>query len=300
MSLTNELKSFNSKVESPGFKETVVDKEKSSKRGRKIADIDVDAKVNLENVYNLDLAHEETVLISTVGGELNAANEEPVSAAPTNITIAQPSEATKTTVDITTAPKAKGIVFYEVEESTTRPASSKVDTETEWNAACKTTLIGMRLLNRKNAELESRVEKLEEKNMSLTNELKSFNSKVESPGFKETVVDKEKSSKRGRKIADIDVDAKVNLENVYNLDLAHEETVLISTVGGELNAANEEPVSAAPTNITIAQPNVIVVLNSFHEVVLALRHCRMADDCRCHSATKFIPGSSFSTKALQN
>nr|GFB18802.1 hypothetical protein [Tanacetum cinerariifolium] len=49
--------------------------------------------------------------VSTVGGEINAANEEPVSAAPTNITTAQPSEATKTTVDITTALKAKGIFF---------------------------------------------------------------------------------------------------------------------------------------------------------------------------------------------
>nr|GFD59107.1 hypothetical protein [Tanacetum cinerariifolium] len=61
-SLTRELKSFNSKVESLAFKETVVDKEKSSKQERKIADIDADAEVNVENVYNLDLAHEETVL----------------------------------------------------------------------------------------------------------------------------------------------------------------------------------------------------------------------------------------------
>nr|GEX32860.1 hypothetical protein [Tanacetum cinerariifolium] len=78
--------------------------------GRNIVDIDADAEVNLENVYSLDIAHEETVLISTAGGELNASNEEPVSVAPTNITTAQPSEVTKTTVDITTAPKAKGIV----------------------------------------------------------------------------------------------------------------------------------------------------------------------------------------------
>nr|GEV68155.1 uncharacterized mitochondrial protein AtMg00810-like [Tanacetum cinerariifolium] len=114
-----------------------------------------DAEVNLENVYNLDMAHEETVLsmqdvndadvkevakemvevittakiiideVNIVGGKLNAANEELVSAAPTNITTAQPSEATKTTVDITTAPKAKGIVFHDKEESTTRTASLK-------------------------------------------------------------------------------------------------------------------------------------------------------------------------------
>nr|GFD34976.1 hypothetical protein [Tanacetum cinerariifolium] len=47
------------------------------------------------------------------------------------------------------------------------------------------------------AELENRVKKLEEENNSLTKELKI-----------------------------IDADAEVNLENVYNLDIAHEETVL--------------------------------------------------------------------------
>nr|GEW06088.1 hypothetical protein [Tanacetum cinerariifolium] len=153
--LTKELKSFNSKVESPAFKEIIVDKEKSSKQGRKIADIDADTDVNLENVYNLDLAHEETVLsmqditdadgkkvakemvkvitttkiivdeVSTASGELNATNKEPVSAAPANITTTQPIEATKKTVDIPTAPKAKGIVFHDMEESTTRIVSSK-------------------------------------------------------------------------------------------------------------------------------------------------------------------------------
>nr|GEU39118.1 retrovirus-related Pol polyprotein from transposon TNT 1-94 [Tanacetum cinerariifolium] len=154
-SLTKELKSFNTKVESPTIKETIVDKEESSKLGRKIADINADVEVNLENVYNLDLAPEETILsmqdvidadvkevteemveiittakiiideVSSAGGKLNDANEEPVSAAPTNITTAQPSEATKTTVDISTAPKAKGIVFHDIKESTTRTAFLK-------------------------------------------------------------------------------------------------------------------------------------------------------------------------------
>nr|GFA94689.1 hypothetical protein [Tanacetum cinerariifolium] len=63
--------------------------------------------------------------VSTGGGELNAANEKLVSVAPTNITTAQPSEAIKTTVDIITTPKAKGIVFHDEEESTTRTSSSK-------------------------------------------------------------------------------------------------------------------------------------------------------------------------------
>nr|GEX22029.1 hypothetical protein [Tanacetum cinerariifolium] len=128
---------------------------------RKIADIDDDAEVKLENVYNLDMAPEETVLSmqdvdvqseridvnvkevakemvevmriakiivdedSTAGGELNAANEKPVSVASTNITTAQPSEATMKIVDISTAPKAKGIVFHNKEESTTRTPSLK-------------------------------------------------------------------------------------------------------------------------------------------------------------------------------
>nr|GEX22512.1 hypothetical protein [Tanacetum cinerariifolium] len=155
-SLTKELKSFNSKVESLAVKETVVDEETSSKQGRKIADIGADVEVNLENVYNLDMAYEETILsmhdatdvdgkevaeevvevvttakfiideVSNAGGELNAANEEPVSVAPTNITTTQPSKATKTTVNISTAPKAKGIVFDDLKESTTRTTSSKV------------------------------------------------------------------------------------------------------------------------------------------------------------------------------
>nr|GEU31640.1 ribonuclease H-like domain-containing protein [Tanacetum cinerariifolium] len=51
-------------------------------------------------------------------------------------------------------------------------------------------------------ELESRVEKLDDENVSLTKELK-----------------------RG-KIVDIDADVEVNLKNVYKLDMAHEETVL--------------------------------------------------------------------------
>nr|GEW59953.1 hypothetical protein [Tanacetum cinerariifolium] len=51
--------------------------------------------------------------VSTACGELNATNEKPVSAAPTNITTTQPSEAPKRTVDITTAPKDKRIVFHD-------------------------------------------------------------------------------------------------------------------------------------------------------------------------------------------
>nr|GEV33037.1 hypothetical protein [Tanacetum cinerariifolium] len=163
-SLTKKLKSFNSKVKSLAVKETVIDKEKSSKQGRKIADIDADVEVNLENVYNLDLAYKETGLsmhdatdadgkeiaeemvevittakiivdeVSTAGGELNAAGEEPISVAPINITTAQPSEATKTTVDISTAPNAKGIVFHDMEELATRTSSLKTHVKDKGNA----------------------------------------------------------------------------------------------------------------------------------------------------------------------
>nr|GEW95593.1 retrovirus-related Pol polyprotein from transposon TNT 1-94 [Tanacetum cinerariifolium] len=117
-SLTKELKSFNTRVKSLIIKETIMDKEESSKQGRKVVDIDADVEV----ITSAKIIVDE---VNTAGGALNAANEEPVSAAPTNITTAQPSEATMTTVDITTTPKAKGIVFHDMEESTKRTASSK-------------------------------------------------------------------------------------------------------------------------------------------------------------------------------
>nr|GEV15346.1 protein DGS1, mitochondrial [Tanacetum cinerariifolium] len=67
-------------------------------------------------------------------------------------------------------------------------------------------------------ELESWVEKLEEENMSLTKELKSVNIRVESQTIKETVMDKEESSKQGRKIGNINADAesKPNGKLIYN------------------------------------------------------------------------------------
>nr|GEX19497.1 putative ribonuclease H-like domain-containing protein [Tanacetum cinerariifolium] len=66
-------------------------------------------------------------------------------------------------------------------------------------------------------ELESKVEKLEEENKSLTKVLKSFNTRVEYSTIKETVVDKEESSKQGRKIADIDDDAEDVVKDVENV-----------------------------------------------------------------------------------
>nr|GEU55713.1 hypothetical protein [Tanacetum cinerariifolium] len=102
-------------------------------------------KVAEEMVEVMEIAKIIIDEVSTAGGELNASNEKPVSVAPTNIITAQPSEATKTTIDITTAPKAKGIVFHGKEDSTTRTASSKSQVkdkgkakiEAEWNAGMK-------------------------------------------------------------------------------------------------------------------------------------------------------------------
>nr|GEU65930.1 hypothetical protein [Tanacetum cinerariifolium] len=188
MSLTKELKSFNTKVKSSAIKETMVDKEESSKQGRKIADINTDAEVNLKNVYNLDMAHEETVLsmqdvtdadvkkvseemvevittdkiivnkVSTTGGELNAANEEPVNSASTNITTAQPSKATKTIVDITTAPKAKEIVFHDKKESTTRTVSSKSQVKDKGKAKLVDEEVARRIEAQWNADMKDNID----------------------------------------------------------------------------------------------------------------------------------------------
>nr|GEX46710.1 hypothetical protein [Tanacetum cinerariifolium] len=142
-------------------------------------------------------------------------------------------------------------------------------------------------------EQESKVEKLEEENRSLTKELKSYNTRVESPTIKETIMDKEESSKQRSKITDIDVDAEVNLANMYNLDMAHEETVLsmqdvdvqseritdvvkevaeemvevmeiakiiideVSTASGELNAANEKPAKDKGKAKLVKEPEIL-------------------------------------------
>nr|GEX85020.1 hypothetical protein [Tanacetum cinerariifolium] len=75
-------------------------------------------------------------------------------------------------------------------------------------------------------KLESRVERLEEENRVLK-KLMGVHSKVDSD---ELAMEKEESSKQGRKIADIDDDVEFNLEKAraeaYNLDLDHQEKVL--------------------------------------------------------------------------
>nr|GEZ42915.1 uncharacterized mitochondrial protein AtMg00810-like [Tanacetum cinerariifolium] len=85
-------------------------------------------------------------------------------------------------------------------------------------------------------KLESRVERLEEENRVLK-ELKSVHSTID---FNEPIMEKEKSSKQGRKIADIDADVEFNLEKAqaeaYILDSNHQEKVL-----SMLDVNDEEP-----------------------------------------------------------
>nr|GEV77918.1 hypothetical protein [Tanacetum cinerariifolium] len=64
--LSNKVLELESKViemkSSHKAKIEELESRESSKHERKIADIDADAEVNLDNVYNLDMAHKETVL----------------------------------------------------------------------------------------------------------------------------------------------------------------------------------------------------------------------------------------------
>nr|GEX09409.1 putative ribonuclease H-like domain-containing protein [Tanacetum cinerariifolium] len=87
-------------------------------------------------------------------------------------------------------------------------------------------------------KLKSRVERSEEENRVLK-ELKGVHFTI---NFDEPVMEKEESSKHGRKIADIDADVKINLEKVqaeaYNLDFGHQEKVL-----SMLDLSNKEPAS---------------------------------------------------------
>nr|GFA24112.1 hypothetical protein [Tanacetum cinerariifolium] len=131
-------------------------------------------------------------------------------------------------------------------------------------------VIEMKSLHKAKIEkLESRVKKLEEKNMSLTKELKSFNTRVKSLTINETIMDKEESSKQGRKIANIDADAEVNLENVIEdvvkevseemvevMEIAKIIVDRVSTAGGELNAANEKPAKDKGKAKLVEEPEI--------------------------------------------
>nr|GEW93004.1 hypothetical protein [Tanacetum cinerariifolium] len=100
-------------------------------------------------------------------------------------------------------------------------------------------------------KLESRVERLEEENRALK-DLKGVHSTVD---FDEPVMEKEESSKQGRKIANLDANVEINLGKVqaeaYNLDLDHQEKVL-----SMLDVNDEE---LADTPITAAEASKVIV-----------------------------------------
>nr|GEV39163.1 hypothetical protein [Tanacetum cinerariifolium] len=91
-------------------------------------------------------------------------------------------------------------------------------------------------------KLEGKVERLEEENKVLK-ELKSVHSTDDDA---KPIMEKEKSSKQGGKIADIDVDVEINLEKAqaeaYNLDLDHQEMVLSMMDVNEKEPADVEEV----------------------------------------------------------
>nr|GEV41102.1 hypothetical protein [Tanacetum cinerariifolium] len=91
-------------------------------------------------------------------------------------------------------------------------------------------------------KLKGRVERLEEESRVLK-ELKSVHYTDDAD---EPIMKKEKSSKQGRKIADIDADVEINLEKAqaeaYNLDLDHQEMVLSMMDVNEEESANVEEV----------------------------------------------------------
>nr|GEW15239.1 putative ribonuclease H-like domain-containing protein [Tanacetum cinerariifolium] len=77
-------------------------------------------------------------------------------------------------------------------------------------------------------KLESRIERLEEENRVLK-ELKSVHSTVDSD---EPIMEKDKSSKRERKIADIDVDEPANVEEVLEVVKAAKLITKVGTTAG--------------------------------------------------------------------
>nr|GEW65640.1 hypothetical protein [Tanacetum cinerariifolium] len=96
--------------------EPVIEKEKSSKQGRKIADIDADVEINLKKaqaeVYNLDLDHQEKVL-----SMLDVNDEEP----------ADVEEVLKV---VTTAKQ----VQFKLDEEVARQLEAELNAYINWNA----------------------------------------------------------------------------------------------------------------------------------------------------------------------
>nr|GEV67866.1 hypothetical protein [Tanacetum cinerariifolium] len=113
-----------------------LEKEESSKQERKIADNNADAEVNLENVYNLDMAHEETVL-SMQDVDVKSERIEDV--------VKDVEDVVATTETVKAKPKAKGVTMQEPkpEMPLTRKDQIALDEEVargleaEWNANMK-------------------------------------------------------------------------------------------------------------------------------------------------------------------
>nr|GEW40031.1 putative ribonuclease H-like domain-containing protein [Tanacetum cinerariifolium] len=227
----------------------------------------IDADVNEvaeEMVEVIEIAKIIVDDISTAGGVLNAANEKPINVAPTKITTAQPSEATKITVDITTAPKAKGIVFHDNEESTIRTASSKSQTLRAYYEEVKishqTSVARTPQQNGYNVFIKLLLLVII---MKKTLSVRAVSIKSYSCQFKLMLLEEEEVITAGglnvvdtRNDERIDADVnEVAEEMVEVIEIAKIIVDDISTAGGVLNAANEKPINVAPTKITTAQPS---------------------------------------------
>nr|GFA25111.1 hypothetical protein [Tanacetum cinerariifolium] len=122
-----ELKSVHSTNDAD---EPVMEKEKSSKQGRKIAEIDADAEINLEKdqaeAYNLDLDHQEMVFSIMDVNEEEPANVEEVlevvKAAKLMTEVVTTTGATK----VSALRKRRGVIIQDPKETTTATVQPKV------------------------------------------------------------------------------------------------------------------------------------------------------------------------------
>nr|GEX95674.1 copia protein [Tanacetum cinerariifolium] len=110
-----ELKGAHSTVDSD---EPVMEKEESSKQGRKIADINADVEIDLEKSTDIEEVVEVvttakliTKVVTTTRDDVNAASVQD-----TLITVA---EATKVTVEVPKPRKRRGVIIQDLEETTT-------------------------------------------------------------------------------------------------------------------------------------------------------------------------------------
>nr|GEU48513.1 hypothetical protein [Tanacetum cinerariifolium] len=109
-------------VESSSDEEPALNKEDASKQGKNIDEIDANDEITLVDTHE-DIIVEE---FKAAGNQEVGIVNEPVSAALTIVTTAQPTEATKISVESTQTPTWKGITLQVPRESsTTKTASSQ-------------------------------------------------------------------------------------------------------------------------------------------------------------------------------